>query len=114
MMTKRIARYTTLTGIYMLLAIFLEVAGTTSMKLSNGFTNLGPSVFIFIFYIFSFLFLTLSVKRLDVSFVYAVWSGLGTSLIAIIGIFFFHEAVTTAKVISLSFIIIGIIGLKLG
>ena len=106
--------YTVTTGTFLLLAILLEVAGTTSMKFSEGFEHLGPSVLIFIFYALSFIFLTLTLRRLEVSFVYAVWSGLGTLLIAITGVCFFHEPLTTIKVVSLGFIIVGIMGLKLG
>ncbi len=114
MITKRLVTYSTMTGIYLLLAILLEVAGITSMKLSDGFNNMTPSVFIFIFYLFSFIFLTLTLKRLEVSIVYAVWSGLGTLLIAVIGVCFFHEPVTTVKVVSLALIIVGVMGLRLG
>lgn len=97
---------------YLLLAIFTEVAATTSMKLSDGFTQLTPSIFIFIFYIFSLAFLLLSLKRLEIGFAYAIWSGLGTLLIFFIGICFFQESVTTIKIISLFCIISGVIGLK--
>lgn len=100
------------TGIYLLLAILLEVAGITSMKLSDGFTHLLPSILIFIFYAFSFVFLTLTLKRLEVSFAYAIWSGLGTLLIAMIGVFFFNEPMTWMKVLCLSAIISGVIGLR--
>lgn len=102
------------TALYLILAIILEVAGTTSMKLSYGFTKLGPSILIFIFYILSFIFLTLSLKRLEVSLAYAVWSGLGTLLIAFIGVFYFHEPMTAIKAFSLLLIIVGVVGLKVG
>jgi small multidrug resistance pump len=101
-------------ALYLMLAIFLEVAGTTSMKLSNGFTEIGPSIFIFIFYFFSFGFLTLSLKRLELSTAYAVWSGLGTLLIALIGMLFFKEPMTMIKAVSLGLIISGVVGLRLG
>lgn len=101
-------------SLYLLLAILFEVAGTTSMKLSYGFTKMGPSISIFIFYILSFTFLTLSLKRLEVSLAYAIWSGLGTLLIAIIGVCFFHESMTVVKVASLFLIIFGVMGLRLG
>lgn len=114
MTTKNIYAQMPMTGLYMLLAIVLEVAGTTSMKLSDGFNNLIPSILIFVFYALSFIFLTLTLKRLEVSFVYALWSGLGTSLIAIIGIVFFHEPVTVIKIASLGLIVVGIMGLRLG
>jgi small multidrug resistance pump len=100
-------------SIYLLLAILLEVAGTTSMKLSDGFTRLTPSICIFVFYVFSFIFLTLSLKRLEVSLAYAIWSGLGTLLVAIIGVFFFNEPMTMIKASSLMLIILGVIGLRL-
>jgi small multidrug resistance pump len=103
-----------LTFFYLILAILLEVAGTTSMKLSDGFTKILPSLLIFVFYILSFAFLTLSLKRLEVSVAYAIWSGLGTLLIAIIGVTFFHESMTMIKMISLGLVIMGVVGLRLG
>lgn len=98
--------------LYLLLAIFTEVAGTTSMKLSRGFTELEPSIFIFIFYALSLGFLTLSLKKLEIGFAYAIWSGVGTLLIFFIGISLFHEPITLLKSLALCCIIIGVIGLK--
>jgi small multidrug resistance pump len=98
--------------IFLTLAIFTEVAGTTSMKLSAGFTQLQPSVLIFLFYALSLAFLTLSLKRLEIGFAYAIWSGLGTLLIFFIGIYFFQESFTLMKTLSLACIIAGVIGLK--
>jgi small multidrug resistance pump len=97
---------------YLILAIALEVSGTTCMKLSQGFTKILPSVLIFIFYGLCFSFLTLALKKIDVSVAYAVWSGLGTTLIATIGILWFREPVTAIKLISLGLIIVGVIGLN--
>lgn len=94
------------------MAILLEVAGITSMKLSDGFTNIVPSICIFIFYALSFGFLALSLRRLEVSFAYAVWSGIGTFLVAFIGFFFFHEPMTWIKALALGLIIVGVLGLK--
>jgi|SRR5579872_419325 len=99
---------------YLTLAILLEVAGTTSMKLADGFTKPFPSVMIFVFYLLSFICLTLSLKRLEISVAYAIWAGLGTSLIAIIGIFYFQEPVTVIKMGGLLLIIVGVVGLNLG
>jgi small multidrug resistance pump len=94
-------------------AIAFEVAGTTSMKLSEGFTKLVPSVFLFVFYAASFVVLTLALKKIEVSVAYAVWSGVGTALIATIGILYFRESVTAIKLISLLLIIVGVVGLNL-
>jgi small multidrug resistance pump len=99
--------------LFLIAAIVLEVAGTTFMKLSAGFSRLVPSVLLFIFYIASFAALTLALKRLDVGLVYAVWSGIGTALIAVIGILYFREAVNALKIISLLLIIAGVVGLNL-
>jgi len=102
-----------MTWVYLVLAILLEVTGTTCMKLSEGFTRTVPSIFLFIFYAFSFGMLTLALKRIDVSVAYAVWSGMGTALIATIGVLWFKEPVTAIKLISLALIIGGVVGLNL-
>lgn len=99
--------------IYLLLAIILEVLGTTCMKLSQGFTKVGPSILMFVFYGLCFSSLTLALKEIEVSIAYAVWSGLGTALIATIGILWFREPVTAIKITSLGLIVAGVIGLNL-
>ena len=99
--------------IFLVGAIALEVAGTTSMKLSMGFTRLVPSVLIFLFYGASFVALTLALKDIEISFAYAVWSGVGTAVIAAIGILYFRETVSALKLISLFLIIAGVVGLNL-
>ncbi|MEJ6483470.1 multidrug efflux SMR transporter [Nostoc punctiforme UO1] len=98
--------------IYLIAAILFEVSGTTCMKLSEGFTKLVPSVLIFVFYGLCFSFLTLALKRLEVSVAYSVWAGLGTVLIAIIGIIWFRESATFIKVLSIALIIMGVIGIN--
>jgi small multidrug resistance pump len=105
-------RTKTIAWLYLTFAIFTEVAGTTFMKLSNGFTRLKPSVLIFVFYGLSLAFLTLSLKRLEISFAYAIWSAVGTLLIFVIGVYFFQETITLLKTASLILIIIGVMGLK--
>ena len=102
-----------LSWLYLISAIIFEVLGTTSMKLSNGFSKLTPSILMFVFYILSLSMLTLALKKFDVSFTYAIWSGLGTALITIIGIYFFKEEVNFIKIFSIVLIIIGVIGLHL-
>lgn len=95
-------------------AILLEVAGTTSMKLSQGFSRPVPSVLLFVFYALSFTLMTIAVKKIDMSVSYAIWSGVGTALIAIIGIGFFKEPITALKVVSLLLIVAGVLGLNAG
>ena len=99
--------------LYLATAIVLEVIGTTSMKLSAGFTKTIPSIMMFVFYLASLAVLTLALKKIDVSIAYAVWAGLGTALIATIGIVYFHESATLLKTISILLIIAGVVGLHL-
>ena len=91
----------------------MEVIGTTNMKLSGGFTKTLPSVLMFVFYGFSFAFLTLALKKIDLSLSYAIWSGVGTALIATIGFLYFKEPVTAIKLVSIGLIVIGVVGLAL-
>lgn len=97
----------------LLLAIVFEVFGTTCMKLSQGFSKLLPSILIFVFYALSFFFLTLALKGIDVSISYAIWAGLGTAFITVIGIFWFKEPVNALKMVSLIVVVAGVIGLNL-
>ena len=95
-------------------AIVLEIAGTTSMKQSHGFTRTLPSVLIFVFYALSFALMTVAVKRIDMSVSYAIWSGVGTATIALIGVLGFRESLTLAQVGSIVLIIAGVVGLRAG
>ena len=99
--------------LYLALAILFEVCGTTSMKLSHGFTRILPTVAMIFFYMLSFAFLTLALKKIDISVAYAIWSGVGVMLITIVGIFFFKENVSVLKILSILFIVIGVVGLHL-
>ena len=98
--------------VLMAVAIIFEVIGTTCLKLSEGFTKIIPSILIFVFYAISFSFLTFALKKIELSLAYAIWSGAGTALIALIGIFVFSESVSFIKIISLFLVIVGIVGLK--
>ena len=99
--------------VLLLVAIVLEVAGTTNMKLSEGFSKLLPSLLVLFFYALSIVALTFAVNRLDVSVAYAVWSGMGTALVAVIGLWFFQESITATKVTALGLIIAGVVMLHL-
>ena len=90
------------------MAILFEVACTTAMKLSEGFSKVIPSVLLLVFYCCSLIFLTLSLKTIDLSVAYAVWSGVGILVITCIGIFLFGEGVSLLKVLSIILIIVGV------
>jgi small multidrug resistance pump len=99
--------------VLLIVAILLEVAGTTNMKLSEGFSRPVPSVLVLFFYALSIIALTFAVNRLEVSVAYALWSGMGTALVAIIGLWFFQESITIIKVVALGLIIVGVVMLHL-
>ncbi len=99
--------------ILLIAAICMEVSGTTCLKLSAGFTKWLPSVLLFVFYGLSLTMMAFAVKKLDLSLTYAIWSGVGTFLIALIGFFWFKEPFTLLKVVSMSLVIAGVVGLNL-
>jgi len=110
-----VVRYTGPMNPWLLLiaAVILEVIGTTALKLSEGFTRLWPSLTVVAGYLLAFIALGLVLKRMEVSVAYAVWAGLGTALVALVGVFFFGEAMTWVKAASLLLIVTGLIGLNL-
>jgi small multidrug resistance pump len=95
------------------LTIGFEVTGSVMMKLSEGFANFWPSVGVFVFYGLALGGLTLVLKAIELSVAYAIWSGAGTALVAIIGIWVFGETLSLAKVVCLIMIIVGVVGLQL-
>jgi small multidrug resistance pump len=99
--------------IYLLIAIFTEVIGTTMMKVSQGLSRLIPSVLMFVMYAISFIFMAFALKKMEVSTTYAIWSGLGTALIAAIGIVWFQESINTPKVLGTILVIAGVVLLNL-
>ena len=99
---------------FLIAAILLEVCGTTSMKLSDGFAKIVPSVLIFVFYGLSMVCLTFAVKRIDISVAYAVWSGLGTGVVAVIGVWWFGESLGIVRIGALALIVIGVVAVNLG
>ena len=94
------------------LTIILEVAGTISMKLSNGFTRVVPSILLFVFYGSCFTLFTFVITKMDMSIAYAIWSGLGTLSIFIIAVIIFGESISITKGIFVLLIVVGVAGLK--
>jgi len=98
--------------IYLTLGIILEVCGTTALKFSNGFSETVPTVISVGCFVAALFFLSLSVRVLDISIVYAIWSGVGVAIITVIGINFFGEPWGFKKLFFISLIIVGVIGLQ--
>ena len=102
-----------MSAVYLAIAILLEISGTTALKLSNGFTRFGPTSAVIVCYMTSFWALSLALRGIDLSTAYAVWSGIGTALVAAIGILWFGEVASLWKLVSLALIIVGVAGLHL-
>jgi small multidrug resistance pump len=81
--------------------------------LGDGFTRWVPSVLAFALYGLSIVFLTLALRKIGIATAYAIWSGIGTAAIAVIGITYFKEPANIWKVLSLGLIILGVVGLNL-
>ena len=99
--------------LYLAAAIILEISGTTSLKLSDGLTRLGPTGAVVICYAASFALLSLALRGIDLSIAYAVWSGVGTAIVAAVGIVWFGESTGVWKLLSLALIVLGVAGLHL-
>lgn len=99
--------------LYLSLAIFFELAGTTAMKFSAGLTRVVPVILMGVFYAISFLCLALALRYIDVSVAYAIWSGVGTAAIALIGFVWFKESINRLKIASIALILVGVAGLEL-
>lgn len=95
------------------LTIVLEVAGTTLMKLSAGFSQLWPSIGVFACYAGALAGIVLVLKEVELSIAYAIWSGAGTALTTAVGIAWFKEPASFLKVLSVGLVLIGIVGLHL-
>jgi len=94
-------------------AIVFEVGGTLTLKFTEGMTRLWPTLLMFVLYLASLFGLSLAVARIPVGTAYAVWSGLGTLLVAVIGVLWFKEQVTLLRCLSTALIVVGVAGLYL-
>ncbi|MFJ9640462.1 DMT family transporter [Streptomyces sp. NPDC101178] len=95
-------------------AIAAEVAGTTAMKYSEGFTRLWPSIGTAVGYLIAFTLLAQTLKTLSVGTAYAIWAGVGTAAVALIGILFLGESTSLVKIVGVGLIVVGVVVLNLG
>lgn len=99
--------------VILLLAGIVEVGWAVGLKFSVGFTKPIPSVLTLLAMILSLVLLAVATKTLPLGTAYAVWVGIGVIGTAIAGVYLFSEPVTLMRMLSLLFILVGIIGLKL-
>ncbi len=97
------------TYIFLIGAIFCEVAGTMLLPASQNFTKFVPTLALAIFYLSAFYLLTFVVNKMPLAIVYASWSGLGIFTIALLGYIFFKQTLAWQAILGLFLIVIGVI-----
>ncbi len=99
--------------IYLLVAGVFEIGFALGLKYSEGFTRLWPTLGMAVSGVISFYLLSVAMKSLPVGTAYAVWTGIGAAGTAILGILFLKESGDVFRVISITLIVAGVIGLRL-
>lgn len=94
-------------------AILSKVLGTSSLKASEGFTRPLPSVAVVIGYGAAFYFLSQTLKTIPVGIAYAIWSGLGTVLIALVGLVLYKQRLDLAAETGMTLIVLGVLVMNL-
>ena len=97
------------TYLFLIGAIFCEVAGTMLLPISQNFTKLIPTSILTVCYLSAFYLLTFVVDKLPIAIVYATWSGLGIFTIAILGYIFFKQSLSWQAILGLFLIVTGVI-----
>lgn len=95
------------------IAIVAEVIGTSALKASAGFSRPWPSLVVLAGYGTAFYFLSLALRQIPVGVAYAVWSGAGTVLIALVGVLLFRQKIDLAGMLGIALIIAGVLVLNL-
>ncbi len=98
-----------MTYLYLAIAIITEVAGTSALKASEEFSRLIPSIIVVLGYGASFYFMTLVLRVIPIGITYAVWSGIGIVLVAIVGLFFYKQTPDIPAIIGMGLIISGVV-----
>lgn len=94
-------------------AIVAELVATSSLKASAGFTRLWPSVAVVVGYAVAFYLLGLSLKVLPIGIAYAIWAGVGTAVIAVVGWLVYGERLSPPQIIGIALILGGTLLLHL-
>lgn len=99
--------------IYLAVAILSEVVGTSALKASDGFSKPLPSIVVVVGYGVSFLLLSLALRSIPVAVAYAIWSGVGQALIALVAWFAFRQTLNAGEIAGMGLIICGVVLLSL-
>lgn len=99
--------------LYLSIAIVCEVIATSALKSSEGFTRLTPSLIVVVGYLAAFYCLSLTLRSMSVGIVYAIWSGVGIVLIALVGWLAFGQALSALALLGIGLITVGVIILSM-
>jgi small multidrug resistance pump len=91
------------------IAISSETVATTALKYSDGFTRIAPSAIVLLGYAIAFYCLSLTLRQVPVGIAYAIWSGVGTTLITVFGWVFFGQKLDTASIAGIGLIVAGVV-----
>lgn len=98
---------------FLLLAIVSETIATSTLKSSEGFSRLWPSVITVVGYVVAFYFLSLTLRTIPVGIAYAIWSGVGVVLITLVGWFIFGQKLDAPALIGMGLIVCGVLVMNL-
>ncbi|WJE52371.1 multidrug efflux SMR transporter [Bacillus cereus] len=99
--------------LFLAIAIVSEVFGTTMLKVSNGFTKVLPSIGVVLGFASAFFFLSKALQHIQLSTAYAIWSGVGTALTALIGVLVWKDVFTWQTAVGIVLIIGGVVVLNM-
>lgn len=99
--------------LWLLAAIISEVIATSALNAANGFHRLGPSLIVAAGYGLAFFLLSQALRFMPVGVAYAIWSGLGTVLIALVGKFLYKQGLDAAAIFGMSLIVVGVLVMNL-
>ncbi|MEE2974039.1 MAG: multidrug efflux SMR transporter [Candidatus Thermoplasmatota archaeon] len=99
--------------VYLGLAIFSEVVATASLKSTEGFTRLMPSLVVLVGYSAAFYFLSLTLDTIPIGVAYAVWSGVGVATITLVSFVLYDQKIDAAGLIGIGLIVAGVVVLRL-
>lgn len=99
--------------VYLGMAIFSEVVATASLKSTEGFTRLVPSIVVLVGYSAAFYFLSLTLDTIPIGVAYAVWSGVGVATITLVSFVLYDQNIDAAGLIGIGLIVTGVVVLRL-
>lgn len=95
--------------LFLTIAVIAEVIATSALKSVEGFTRFWPSAIVVLGYGVAFYFLSLTLKTIPVGIAYAIWSGLGITLVSVIGYFVYKQSLDLPAILGLLLILTGVL-----